>query len=389
MKKKKNAFTLIELLAIIVILAIIAVITVPIILNIIENSRKGAATDSAYGYKDSVNKTYIAELQNHNKLKLEGTYTVNSDGSLIPADENTDFNEDDYDSLDVQVSGTIPSSGELTYENNVLKSGYLVIGDYRVTFNSDGTVTTVKNTGSSSNEQGDGGNNGSEVVSNPYLTTFDGNYIAYSWDDASTEGYTKFTQNPTVDTMEPDEYDECDSGYEYNNGMCYMYSCTGNFSLNSSYKCEHDYAWFDSLNSESKVYTRATSSSPETCGVFGTGNAGTVCMTSSYYNSNYSGSYASDFSGCSSETYDGTGETCLKGYAKAKADEMISKGASSCFIDGGGNVTCTTTGAQSCGETEDVCGSIDCNGNVVFTYNYGQSYSYVYQDGAASNNYWN
>ena len=49
--KKKNAFTLIELLAIIVILAIIAVITVPIILNIIENSRKGAAKDSAYGYK--------------------------------------------------------------------------------------------------------------------------------------------------------------------------------------------------------------------------------------------------------------------------------------------------------------------------------------------------
>ena len=38
---KLNAFTLIELLAIIVILAIIAVITVPIILNIIDNSRRG------------------------------------------------------------------------------------------------------------------------------------------------------------------------------------------------------------------------------------------------------------------------------------------------------------------------------------------------------------
>ena len=43
--RKSKAFTLIELLAIIVILAIIAVITVPIILNIIENSRKGAATE--------------------------------------------------------------------------------------------------------------------------------------------------------------------------------------------------------------------------------------------------------------------------------------------------------------------------------------------------------
>ena len=46
-KIKFNAFTLIELLAIIVILAIIAVITVPVILNIIENSKMGAAKDSA------------------------------------------------------------------------------------------------------------------------------------------------------------------------------------------------------------------------------------------------------------------------------------------------------------------------------------------------------
>ena len=48
----RNAFTLIELLAIIVILAIIAVITVPIILNIIDNSKKGSTIDSALGYKD-------------------------------------------------------------------------------------------------------------------------------------------------------------------------------------------------------------------------------------------------------------------------------------------------------------------------------------------------
>ena len=40
--KNKKGFTLIELLAIIVILAIIAVITTPIILNIIENAKKGA-----------------------------------------------------------------------------------------------------------------------------------------------------------------------------------------------------------------------------------------------------------------------------------------------------------------------------------------------------------
>ena len=63
MKKNKTGFTLIELLAIIVILAIIAVITVPIILNIIEDSRKGAAKDSVYGYKDSINKYYLGKLE--------------------------------------------------------------------------------------------------------------------------------------------------------------------------------------------------------------------------------------------------------------------------------------------------------------------------------------
>ena len=132
---KKNAFTLIELLAIIVILAIIAVITVPIILNIIENSRKGAATDSAYGYKDSVSKLYVTKLSEsqNSSLELEGTYTV-TDGVLT----GTGINEK------VPVSGTIPSSGSLTYENGLFKNGCLTIGDYAVTFNIDGTTSTEK-----------------------------------------------------------------------------------------------------------------------------------------------------------------------------------------------------------------------------------------------------
>ena len=156
MKKKKNAFTLIELLAIIVILAIIAVITGPIILNIIENSRKGAATDCAYGYKDAINKYYVQELSDNNQLKLNGTYTV-TNGTLTPSDENTTFGDENVTSLPIQVSGTVPSSGSLTYSNNVLTKGWLVIGDYRVTFNENGTVTTIKNSGLSSNEQGNGG----------------------------------------------------------------------------------------------------------------------------------------------------------------------------------------------------------------------------------------
>ncbi len=59
MKQNKKGFTLIELLAVIVILAIIALIATPIILNMINDAKKSAAKDSAYGYMKSVD-NYIA-----------------------------------------------------------------------------------------------------------------------------------------------------------------------------------------------------------------------------------------------------------------------------------------------------------------------------------------
>ena len=66
MEKRKlvgrKGFTLIELLAIIVILAIIAVITVPIILGIIDEAKQKSVINSAYGYKDAINKLYATKL---------------------------------------------------------------------------------------------------------------------------------------------------------------------------------------------------------------------------------------------------------------------------------------------------------------------------------------
>jgi prepilin-type N-terminal cleavage/methylation domain-containing protein len=64
--KKNKGFTLIELLAIIVILTIIAVITIPIIINAIENSKKGAAIASARGYIDAVEKHQLPWLHVYN-----------------------------------------------------------------------------------------------------------------------------------------------------------------------------------------------------------------------------------------------------------------------------------------------------------------------------------
>lgn len=131
----KKGFTLIELLAIIVILAIIAVITVPIILNIIENARKGAAKNSAYGYKDAIDKYYLGKLFDDQDFALNGSYDV-LDGKLKGSGLSSSGE-------DILVSGVKPSSGTLEYENSILKNGCLKIDNYAVTF-VDGEVSTAE-----------------------------------------------------------------------------------------------------------------------------------------------------------------------------------------------------------------------------------------------------
>ena len=58
--KVRNGFTLIELLAVIVILVIIVLIATPLVLNIIEKSKKHSFLNSAYGIVESA-KLYYAE----------------------------------------------------------------------------------------------------------------------------------------------------------------------------------------------------------------------------------------------------------------------------------------------------------------------------------------
>ena len=128
-KGKKKAFTLIELLAIIVILAIIAVITVPIILNIIENAKKGAATNSAYGYKDAIEKFYAS------KLSLDSTYNI-PDGLHTKAD---------FDTMGVLINGKAPASNSFlkTYKN-VVTQGCLQFDEYKVEFVDGKPTNTTK-----------------------------------------------------------------------------------------------------------------------------------------------------------------------------------------------------------------------------------------------------
>ena len=131
---KRNAFTLIELLAIIVILAIIAVITVPIILNIIENSKEGASIASAYGYKDAINKYYLSKLSKDSKWdNLDGSYTIDNNGNLKKSETET---------YNINVSGQHPTEGYAIIQDKQI-SGCLVYDDYEVTIN-NGEVTNAK-----------------------------------------------------------------------------------------------------------------------------------------------------------------------------------------------------------------------------------------------------
>ena len=115
--RKTKGFTLIELLAIIVILAIIAVITVPLILGIIDNAKEKAVIDSAYGYKDAVNKLYTMKLLNNKDYKMQDrVYTVSQ--------LNTEG---------LSISGKEPDGNSwIRIENNNVKAGCLQFDEYKV-----------------------------------------------------------------------------------------------------------------------------------------------------------------------------------------------------------------------------------------------------------------
>ena len=99
---KKKGFTLIELLAVIVILAIIALIAVPIVLQIINSSKKSSYVRSAELYAHSLENNISAQQL------LDSTYnpescTVNSDGTVLC----------DGKTLDIVTDKTSPKSGTI------------------------------------------------------------------------------------------------------------------------------------------------------------------------------------------------------------------------------------------------------------------------------------
>ena len=137
MKKNTKGFTLVELLAVIVILAIIALIATPMILNVIDEAKKGAAQSSAYGYIDAVEKSLLENMvSSQSVVTLSGTYTVDASGNLVDASSNV---------ISVNVKGDKPSeNGTLVYSNGKLTSGSLTVNGYTFTADSNGSLAISK-----------------------------------------------------------------------------------------------------------------------------------------------------------------------------------------------------------------------------------------------------
>jgi len=121
---KRKGFTLIELLAVIVILAIIALIATPIIINVIEKAKKGAAESSALGYLNAVESQVAINAVDTSKEDIvDGKYEVSQ-----------------LSTKGVSIKGNGPTSGTVTITKGEVTACSLVIDKYTVTCLGNGKV---------------------------------------------------------------------------------------------------------------------------------------------------------------------------------------------------------------------------------------------------------
>ena len=102
---RKKGFTLIELLAVIVILAIIALISVPLILNVIADSKKGAFKSTAYGIIEAAELEYAQSILKGNKQAVTFTYTDGVETSSV-------------NGINLNYKGTKPKNGTVSINSS-------------------------------------------------------------------------------------------------------------------------------------------------------------------------------------------------------------------------------------------------------------------------------
>lgn len=112
--KKQKGFSLIELLAVILILGIVALIAVPTVNKVIENSRTGAAEDSAKQFVASIGDKLVMEKLHYNIIR------------------NGDYSISELLDLNLNISGTVPDAGFVSISNYQVVDYQLQYGDYVV-----------------------------------------------------------------------------------------------------------------------------------------------------------------------------------------------------------------------------------------------------------------
>ena len=118
---RSNGFTLIELLAVIVILAIIALIAVPIVLGIINDSKKSSEKESLNLYTDTVEKA-ITKKQMNNPSFNPDKCEIKDKGNLECFKGTTSLG-----TVEIEMKGQVPESGIVIIEGNNIKYENIVL----------------------------------------------------------------------------------------------------------------------------------------------------------------------------------------------------------------------------------------------------------------------
>ena len=173
----KKGFTLVELLAVIVILAVIALIATPVVLSMIESSRKGAAESSMLSYAQATENTILTKMMNSTtSVNYDQTYsvtgltltnaTVAEDGTVTTKkpclNKTTDAEEDGTDgacaeatqkinpaylafNIDLKGDQPVANAGNyITVKDNIVTVAKLKFGKYFVSYFYDKATGTTK-----------------------------------------------------------------------------------------------------------------------------------------------------------------------------------------------------------------------------------------------------
>ena len=154
-KMKQNAFTLVELLGVFAILAILATVTVPILLNVFNNTEEKAFEDNAISLSKAADNYYTAStLDAYTKLPLLVTFNNTKETNKYINHQNNQCETSSKRLL--EYSGQNPDSGNIyidrngdiymaVYDKSVRKCAKKNPGDKKVTFTNDSAANCKLN----------------------------------------------------------------------------------------------------------------------------------------------------------------------------------------------------------------------------------------------------